>query len=273
MDPLDMEAGKTKVTRNTPNGKLKLTQMLVQARKRRSTERGREKQGESQNKPALSKKIIKARSIMHFNSGVAATGLWGYIAIDPDYLAKGTIYKWVDAVADALADSKRLVDYVSFMWARSAKSNGGGKKVKKVSSIVVCFRTTDEREKALGPISIMGFSTQVVRFRGPKGRTFSILIPPTFPNGEKMCRAFEEKAKAKSEAWGWGQYMGVTTHFVLQCQLPPRREVNTIKIDGWSVGCTRVEEGKCCCCGEAHDCFTSGTECSRFVLGHRLSYV
>lgn len=256
-------------------GKTKLTQLLVQASKRKSTESEREKQGESQHEPALSREILQARMIMRRISEVAATGRYGYIAIDPDYLAKGTIEKWRDAAVDALADSKRFADYVSYFSVPSAKSNGGGKKVKKVPSIVVCFRTTDELKKALGPISFMGFSTQLERFRGPKGRTLMIPLPPgaCSPNGEKICLAFEEKAMARLEAWGWRQFWGAKSHFVLQCQLPPLREVNAIKVDGWHLECTRVEEGECCCCREDHNCFTSGIECSQFALGHKRWYV
>lgn len=274
MDPLDMKVGKTKVTRNTPNGKLKQTQLLVQASKRRSTESEREKQGESQHEPALSEEILQARRIMRRISEVAATGRWGYIAIDPGHQVKGIVDEWLEAAAGALADSKRFAYSLSYYSVPLAKSNSGGKKVKKVTSIVVCFRTTDELEKALGPISIMGFSTQLERFRGPKGRTFRIPLPPgaCSPNGEKICRAFEEKAMARLEAWGWRQFWGAKSHFVLQCQLPPLREVNAIKVDGWQLECTRVEEGECCCCREDHNCFTSGIECSQFALGHKRWY-
>jgi len=268
MGPLDIKAGKAKVSRNTPNGKLMLTQLHVQPSKQgRSTESGLENQGELQSKPGPPRSILNAGS-----REMAATELWGYIAIDPDYLAKGTIDEWVDEAAGALYRSNRAGGYISYLSTPSAKSNGGGKKTKKIPSICVRFRTTKEREDALGPISIMGFTTKVERFRGPKGLTFRIPLAP-FSKEEETCRAFEEQAMVKLEAWGWRQLMGTKTHIVLQCQLPPRREPYAIEVDGWSLKCNRVEEGECCCCGEAHNCFASDVECSRFALGQRLWYV
>jgi len=270
IDPLDIKARKAKVYRNTPNGKLMLTQLHVQEGEQgRSTESGLEKQGEFQCKPGPSKRILNARSLMRHNNEMAATGLCCYIAIDPDYLAKGTIDEWVDAAAAALYHSKRGGEYISYLSAPSTKSNGGGKKAKKIPSVCVRFRTTKEREDALGPISIMGFTTKVERFRGPNGLTFRMFLAP-FSTEEEMCRAFEEQAMVKLEAWGWRQLRVTKTNIVLQCQLPPRREPKVIEVDGCKLECIKVEEGECCCCGEAHNCFASDIECSRFALGQRF---
>jgi len=207
---------------------------------------------------------------MEFNSKLAATGLCGSITTDRDYLAKGTIDEWVYATAIALADSKRVAGAVTYMPPPSGALNGGGKKAKKLPLIIVAFRTKDELEKATGPISIMGITTEIVKFRAPNGLTFR--IPPRFcfQNGEKLCRAFEEQAMVKLGAWGWRQFMGTKSEFVLQCQLPPRRDPDTIEVDGWKLKCIRVEEEKCCCCGEAHNCFASDVKCRLFALGYRL---
>lgn len=194
---------------------------------------------------------------------MAATGLAGYIKLPGDFMKRGSIEEWVDAAAVALAASMRSAERLSYLSAPMESSGPG--KMKNAPALFVEYRTEEELLKSLGPTRIMGYDTEVVRFRGGKSCVFKIALAQWGSEVERIKLAFAEQAKVKLDAWGWRVMLGMKTHLVVKSELPPGRNVDSVEIGGWRLKCERAEEQKCCCCGEAHDCFSLKVSCNRFV--------
>ena len=228
---------------------------------------GLKKPGKNQDSSAPKKRNNDAESLMRHNIQVASTGLDGYIALDAEFLNKGTIEDWVHAAAVALAASGREVDLVSYLSAPQAPPGVKGGKVKKAPALTVHFTTEELLRAALGPISIMGLETEIVRYRGGKGCIFGVALGNWGTEPEKIINAFKEQALVEIDGWGWHRIAGAKVNLVLKSVLPAGRNLSTVKIDGWHLKCTRAEEQKCFCCGLAHDCFAAGTLCGNFTHG------
>ncbi|KAG0124903.1 hypothetical protein HOY82DRAFT_617277 [Tuber indicum] len=166
-------------------------------------------------------KTAKTDNITYHNVQVAATGLFAYIAIDSK-IAERTMDDWVDATIFALSNSLRPAATVSYLVQPKADSSIR-KKTKAPLALIARFRTEEELQRALGPITIRGFNTEVVRYRGGKGCTFKIPLGTWALEEEKLLHAFEMQAIAEVRAWGWRQLYGTKTHLVLQSVLPPGR--------------------------------------------------
>ncbi|KAG0633693.1 hypothetical protein HOY80DRAFT_1141234 [Tuber brumale] len=178
-------------------------------------------QGMNQDPSTSNQKKVKTDNITRHNVQVAATGLFAYIAIDPK-LSERTMDDWVDATVVALSHSLRPAAIVSYLAEPRADPNIK-KKTKGPLALTARFRTEEELRKALGPITIEGFDTEVVRYQGGKGCTFKIPLGTWGLEEEKIMRAFEIQAMAEVKAWGWRQLHGTKTHLVLQSVWPPGR--------------------------------------------------
>jgi len=201
------------------------------------------------------------------NIKVAASGRYAYIAIDPDFAKKGSIRDWAIAATGVLAGSGRSAKSVSFVINPAAPSDGKKKKAKSSPALVASFKTKEDLLKALGPIILLGYSTEVVKFRGGDGRTFMIPIGSWDSEPDKLLQAFRQQAQVEIESYGFCQHHGAVTDLVIQTTLPPGRNVDTIVVNQWRIKFERVGEDVCCCCGRAHNCFASDVACSNFTRG------
>lgn len=195
------------------------------------------------------------------NIQVAASGLFGYIALECGLLERYSMEDLVDETICSLAESHRSGEAVSYLTAPTSQASGTKKMM---PAIQVRFRSEDDLKSALGPITIFGYETQIERYRGGKSCVFKIRLGTWAGEEEKVRRAFEVQAMVEVQAWGWRELCKMKTHVVMLTTLPPGKVVSGIQVDGWWLEMQREEEGICCCCGNNHSCFDSGVKCTQF---------
>ncbi|RPA99019.1 hypothetical protein L873DRAFT_969125 [Choiromyces venosus 120613-1] len=242
---------------------------IVEEKKKEMALKGGSGEGKDQDM-ILSKKSLQVRSLMAHCVQVASTGVVGYINIDPNFLTKGSIVSWIDATVRALAASNRSAAGVSEFSTAWVKARGQPSKRRRgTPALIVFYDTKEALNWALGPIEILGFPTVVVKFWGGAGRTYLVSFATLYNEVDKICSAFEAQAKVELDGWGWRQIGGTKTHLVFHSILPPGCTAGTIVVvvEGWRLSCERVDETICCCCGAAHNCFTPGIACPKFLLG------
>jgi len=192
----------------------------------------------------------------------AALGTTGFIAIDPHSLnsAGSTMIELAAEACNVLASHRRSPRVVTPYRNPSAERNSLG--------LLVLFGKEAELDRAIGPYTISGIKTQLVRFCVENTSAY-ILELGLFSEFPRLLKtAFEDQSGLKVKRWGWYSVKGAKIGLALQIKEIPAHEIESVYVDGLRLKCSQVGDGrKCCCCGGAHDCFSKGSGCKQYLPG------
>ncbi|PUU73461.1 hypothetical protein B9Z19DRAFT_540006 [Tuber borchii] len=174
--------------------------------------------------------------------------------------------EWVEECTKVLRDSKRSASSVMFMPNTAAPIEGNSMGSLRAPALIVYFKSETILVKALRPIRIRGYMTEVLRFiRDKQPIAYIVEASIWVHNPKKVKLAFEEQAAAKVIEWGWKGDKETKHHLLFQTEGLLDQGIQEILVDGLGINCVLGEGKGCYCCGREHDCFLRGTKCKKFT--------
>ncbi|KAG0133720.1 hypothetical protein HOY82DRAFT_603936 [Tuber indicum] len=279
----ESEEGSDEGDSNQPSGEVQV-KVGKRQRKRRKKGSAKEEGPYKDNVPEAKKGVEVTKTIqpaesqstgiggdqdqrLNHNILIAASGLHAVIFLDPRMLLKSSMTELVDATTAILATSQRTAQAISYGTTPTIPShNQSLYKSDPSPSLLLLYKSEEAVEQALGPISILGYSCKVERFREGKHCVFKIRLGYWASDVKKLRNAFEVQTRVEAIAWGWRVVNRTRTHLVIKTRFPRGRIVIGIKIDGWWLDYEKEEKGTCCCCAGTHSPFEMDAKCSQFEL-------
>ena len=194
---------------------------------------------------------------------VAALGTVGYIPLPQKFREKGTLVEWAAKAAIELVRTRRSAVGVSSL---NDPNGGDGIGSPQAPALLAYFPSEARLASALRAIEVWGHRTEVLRFTGDKDISIFIIEYGPFMNDPEIIkRAFEAQAIAKVVGWGWKCEKGTKIALLLQTEGPPSQDIRKVEVGGWQLNCLPAPEKGCCSCGGAHDPFSEGSRCKKFM--------
>ena len=203
---------------------------------------------------------------------MAALGSDGYIPIDPNFQRRGPITEWAEECAAVLRKFRRTAISESLM-PDAVAPMGSNMGSLRAPVLIAFFASEAISVRALRPIRIFVFETEIPRFTGDKKPYVYILqLWLWLHDPEKIKQAFEVQAIAKVIGSGW-KCDKRTKHFLLlQTMGFSGRDIQKIEVGEYKVNCVLVPDKRYCCYGGGeHDCFHEGSKCKRFMQGRHIN--